>query len=89
MKPRIFKLSNPNKRVHCHICPLKEFCEYAESEGSFLKSRVDLWDNKWEHFDTERSVGIPPRPRDPDKEQETRIGIATANCPLRKIWGAS
>lgn len=59
------------KNVHCHICPLKELCDYAQPEISYKRSKWLLSDS----YD-EKMTSV---------EEDGKLHTATANCPLKKL----
>lgn len=69
------------KRVHCHVCPLKEFCSVAEAEGSYRMYHYDRYDERYRYYDNP-----PPNRVDPaTPEMEQKVARATAFCPIREM----
>lgn len=56
-------------KVHCHVCSMKECCDYSEADASWRLQRFLL---------TENDNVL----KEDDWEKVER---ATANCPLRKL----
>lgn len=55
--------------VNCHLCPLKELCDYAQTDISYTRS-------KWLFSDNSRRLSL---------DEAVKLEVATANCPLRKL----
>ena len=72
-------LPDPLKRVHCHVCPLKELCSMGEAEGSYRKYQHDTYDERYRYWENPPSIKVPIA----TPEMEQRVARATAFCPLR------
>ena len=55
--------------VHCHVCPLKDFCWHAQEDASY---QVAGWFSGRAEFE-------------PEKKEYEKVEIATNNCPLRRL----
>lgn len=62
-----------SKFVHCHICPLKEFCSSGEPDASW---RIQHQGQTLKRKDVMFTVA-------PEVGDFARIQKATSNCPLR------
>jgi hypothetical protein len=57
--------------VQCHLCILKQFCEFEQSELSY----------KWEHYDKYYDSFDSFL----ENEKTEWLDIATANCPIKRM----
>jgi len=54
--------------VHCHICPIKDKCDFATPDESYKYQKAEPWDN------------LGPD----HKKILEKLDIATNNCPILK-----